>query len=189
MREKQPTPVPSDQETGAPSHILSDVRKGREGSRQALQKLFDQYPGVAGPMGDLAQVAEKSVVSMAVGGDPVGEESVRWWLADMRKRLEKPGEGELERLLIQRVALSWLAVNTAEKLRAERWNKGISHADAIFWDRHVSRLDADFQRACRTLSEVRRLARPAVLAQMNIADKQQINIAAAPQPIEAADSE
>jgi hypothetical protein len=169
--------------------IFSDVREGREGSREALQKLFDERPALAGPAGDLARLAEVRMVSVATSDKPLREESTRRWLADMRKGLEKPDDGELERLLIQRLVLSWLAVNYAELLRTESWNKGPTYADATFWDRHVSSLAADFQRACRSLAEIRRLARPTVLAQMNIADKQQINITAAPQPIEAADAE
>ena len=128
------------------------------------------------------------MVSAATGDDPVGEESARRWLADMRKGLERPGDGELERLLIERLVLSWFAVNHAEKCRAMAGREEMTIANATFWDRHVSRLAADFQKACRTLAEVRRLARPTVLAQMNIADKQQMNITAAPQPIEAHDA-
>ena len=53
----------------------------------------------------------------------------------------------------------------------------------------MTRLQSDLLKASRALREVRRLARPTVLAQLNIAEKQQINITAAPQPIEAADAE
>ena len=189
MKERWPELVISDQEWEAVPKIMKEARKGSPESREALQKLFDHYPTLAGPAGDLAQVVQNSVVRAAGGGDPVSEESLRWWLADMRKSLDMPGDGELERLLIQRVVISWLALNTAEKLQGEKWGKGMTLADATFWDRHVSRLDADFQRGCRTLAEIRRLGRPTVLAQMNIAEKQQINITAAPQPIEAADAE
>ena len=54
--------------------------------------------------------------------------------------------------------------------------EGLTPSDATFWDRHVSTLHGDFLKACRALADVRRLARPTVLAQMNIADKQQINV-------------
>jgi hypothetical protein len=189
MKERLPKLVLSDQEEKAVVKILKDAQNGEKGSREPLRKLFDQHPALIDSWGDLAEVAQRSVVSMAADGDPLREESMHRWVTDMQEGLEMPGDGELERLLIHRLVISWLAVNSGEDLRVKRWGKGMTLADATFWDRHVSRLDADFQRGCRTLAEIRRLARPTVLAQMNIAEKQQINITAAPQPIEAADAE
>jgi hypothetical protein len=65
----------------------------------------------------------------------------------------------------------------------------MSESQANFWDRRVSRFQNDLFKASRALREARRLARPTVVAQMNIAEQQQINITAAPPPIEAADAE
>ena len=81
----------------------------------------------------------------------------------------------MEKLLVQRVALCWLALNSAESLRADKWRPSLSTEAADFWDRHVSRLNSDFLKACRTLATVRRLLRP-MMAQVNIAE-QQVNVA------------
>ena len=50
----------------------------------------------------------------------------------------------------------------------------MSGATAEFYDRHVSRLNADLFRATRALATVRKLRRPVV--QVNVAE-QQINVA------------
>ena len=97
-------------------------------------------------------------------------------MVDVRQKLAQPADGELERLLIQRVVLSYVAASFAETLRAQKWQEELTDSDATFWDRHVTSLHGDFLKACRALGDIRRLARPAVLAQMNIADKQQINV-------------
>jgi len=90
--------------------------------------------------------------------------------------------------LIHRFSLNLLAVNDAEACRAQRSRTARSESEVDLWDRHVSRLQSDLLKAARALREARRLARPTVLAQMNVAQKQQINITAAPQPIEAAEA-
>ncbi len=100
-----------------------------------------------------------------------------------------PGDGELERQLVHRLSLNLLAVSHAEARRAQRVRAGASLSEGEFLDRHLSRLQSDLLKAGRALVEARRLAQPTVLAQMNIAQKQQINITAAPQPIEEADAE
>ena len=91
--------------------------------------------------------------------------------------------------MIHRFSLNLLAVNDAEARRAQKWRTGMSWREIDSWDRHLSRLQSDLLKAAHAIGEARRLARPTVLAQMNIAQKQQINITAAPQPSEAADAE
>lgn len=169
--------------------ILRDANHGCKGSGEALAKLLDEQPEWARIGGDVARLAENAVIAMATGGNVLRQESTHRWLAKEHEALSQPGDGELERLLVQRVILTRLALNSAEEVRAEKWQKGISTADALFWDKHVSRLNGDFLKACRALALSRRLLRPQIVAQMNIADKQQINIAAANQSIEAADAE
>lgn len=190
MSEKLPEPVGVSPELEQRvREIINSASKGCKGSREALLKLLDQYPGIEGLFGDLALLAEDHLLSMTAGKNVLRRESTRRFLVNMRQRLAQPGDGELERLVMERVVLSWLSLYFAERRRAERWSEGVPQVEAAFWDRRASSLQGDFLKACRALGELRRLARPTVLAQMNIADKQQINISAAHLPIEAADAE
>lgn len=163
------------------------LRQGRPGSREAFNKLAEEHPELVAGCGDVTRLAEESLLHQT--HDAFILEKRRLWLAETCRRLAMPGDGELERQLIHRLALNLLAVSYAEARRAVGERAGVSLVQAEFMDRHVSRLQSDLLKASRALGQVRRLAQPTVLAQMNIAEKQQINITAALQPIEAADAE
>jgi len=88
----------------------------------------------------------------------------------MKADLRLSGEGPLEELLISQIALCWLNLMTAERLRNDRWTEGVSYESADFWDRHVARVRTDYLRAIRSLASVRRILVPIV--QINIAEQQ-----------------
>ena len=186
MNEKLPEPVQVPPEVKpAWEEIVDSARKSREGSGEALMKLLDQYPGLVGVYGDLTAFAVDHLLKMTTGNNVLYRETSARFLVNMRQRLAQPGDGELERLVIDRVILSWHALCFVEGSRAARYCEGITKADIAFWDRRVSSHQGDFLKACRALGDLRRLARPTVIAQMNIADQQQINISAGGQPIES----
>jgi len=155
--------------------ILRAALTGGEVSREQVREVFEVYD--IGPRAtDPAERAESAMISLATGGNLCYEEELRARLAFMRKSLGQSGDGELERLLIHRVALAWLALASAEELRALKWRKGIVTADADFWDRHVSRAHTEFLRATKTLAQVRKLTQPTIVNQLNVAEQQQINV-------------
>jgi hypothetical protein len=162
------------QEQNRITKIIDDANHSRKGSHAALCQLFDQYPELAKVAGEIAERAEDSILETATGGNVLVKESMRRRLVAVRASLAMPGDGALEYLLVDRVALCYLALNFAEQLRADKWRPSISTEAADFWDRHISRLNGDFLKACKTLTLVRRLLRPTV-AQMNIAERQ-VNI-------------
>ena len=184
MSEKLPEPVDEPPEIQRVWEIIESGNKGRQGSREALLKLLDEHPGIEGVFGDQALVAEDRLLSLTTGKNIVCREFTRRFSATMRRRLAQPGDGELERLVIDRVVLSWHSLCFVERRRAERCCESITQAEVAYWDRRISSLQGDFLKACRALGDLRRLARPTVLAQMNIADKQQIYISAGGQPVE-----
>lgn len=163
-----------------PGKIINDANNSRPGSLEPLRKLLDLAPTLQ-LRADPASVAEHAVVRAASGGNVLVGEITRRELGALRARLSRANDGELEQLLIERVVLAWIAVTNAEALRAEKWAAGpIERSAADFWDRHVSRLNADFLRACKTLAQVRRLLVP-VVGQVNVAQPgaQQVNVVAA----------
>ena len=168
--------------------ILEAVRERRPGSLEAFDNLIKEIPELV-TLADMTRLAEESLLHLTAGEDALDFEMRRAWLEETRRRLTEPGDGELERQLIHRLSLNLLAVSDAESRRARRWRASPSWSEVDSWDRHISRLQSDLLKSFRALVEVRRLAQPTVLAQMNIADKQQINIAGAPQPIGAAGAE
>lgn len=170
---KQPEGA-SKQDLDRVTKIIDDANHSRKGSKEALVKLLDEYPELATLGGDVASKAENSILETATGGNVLVKETTRRQLATMRQKLARPTDGELERLLVDRVVLCWLSLHAAERGRADEWRPSIGPAMADFWDRHVSKLNADYLNACKTLATVRRLLRPMV-AQVNIAQQQQVN--------------
>lgn len=158
--------------------VLTDAMWGREGSREALQRLKSDCPELgailAQKCGDAANRAETALVRQASRGNVLDEESTRDWLAGVRVTLTQPGDTELEAMLVHRVALCWLALNDAEAERATKRADGIGYASGDFLDKHLARLNADLFKAMKALATVRKLRRPVV--QVNIADKQ-VNVA------------
>lgn len=156
--------------------ILTSALLNQEDSRQELKEVLVKHPSLAAFKGDTGRRAENSLLKMATRGNVLEEESTRVHLARMRASLLQPGDGPLEQLVVQRIVLSWLAVTAAEETRADRIYQGGDSKAVAFWDGHVSRLSGDFLKACRSLAQVRRLLRPVMVGQLNVAGMQQINI-------------
>lgn len=142
-------------------------------ARERFGELLARDPSWIDRIGGLAADAERALLDSTKPSLVVDET----WRADLdrlRTTLAQPGDGPLERLVIERVALTWLALSVAELRRAARWSSGVSSRDGLFWDRHVSRLNGDFLKASRALAMVRRLRIPPI--QVNVGG-QQVNIA------------
>lgn len=187
--EVHPVPRRAPVDMKAVTEIMEAVKQHRPGAIEAFEALMKELPEIPAVHGDLSRLAEDSLLRLTAGDDDLDLEMRRAWLAQTREKLAEPGDGELERQLIHRFSLNLLAVSYAEASRAQMWRAGWSQAQANSWDQCVSRYQNELFRASRALRESRRLARPIVLAQMNIAQKQQINITAANPPIEATERE
>ena len=154
---------------------LETLRAGcgnEEGSRQSVRALLARDPAWIERIGTLAGHAEQAILAMAQGQVLV-EEAWRAELIAVRTSLYHPGDGALERLLVQRVALCWLALSIAELTRASCWKEGTSTETGELWDRRVSRLNRDFLQASKTLAAARRLRLPTL--QVNVG-AQQVNV-------------
>lgn len=164
--------IPADTSRDDTLTILAASRN-ESGSRENVRELLARDPAWIDRLGSLAADAEDALV--AQGRDQVLlEEAARAELGVVRASLRQPSDGPLERLLVERVALCWLNVTTAETRRAMLWKRAVPVDSVEFWDRHVSRLHSDFLRATKVLATVRRLRLPTV--QLNIA-QQQVNVA------------
>jgi hypothetical protein len=130
-------------------------------------------PALASKIG-VGLTVELVLESMA--GKDVRGKALRQQVDQWRQDLLLPGDGSLEELVVERVIASFLAAASAEELRAACLIGGHSNESTEFWDRHLSRTNADFLRAAKTLATIRRLRLP-VVRQLNIG-QQQVNVAA-----------
>jgi hypothetical protein len=102
------------------------------------------------------------------------EKALDQQVASWRCNLHQPGDGALEDLIIERLVASFLAACDAEEVRAANLSGEPMPETVSFWDAHVARTNAEFNKAAKTLATLRRLRLPAI-AQLNIA-QQQVNV-------------
>ena len=83
---------------------------------------------------------------------------------------------DLERLVIERICLCWLALRTVEERYLRALTKGESVKATDFYDRHLNAASRRYLAAIKSLAEIRKLQLPTV-GQLNIG-AQQLNVAA-----------
>src|SRR5690349_18722919 len=88
--------------------ILEQASRGDETAVPALRKALDAYPEVAAMLGDVVKNAQAAILRRATGTCLAMREAVARQVADLRARLAATAQSELERLLVDRVVISWL---------------------------------------------------------------------------------
>jgi hypothetical protein len=124
-------------------------------------------------MGDLVRHAEEAVLRWATGTCLTAREAIARQVAELRDRLSATAQSDLEKLLADRVVISWLEAYTADVHLADVMGKGGGATLAAQAAQKV--LDRAHQRflgAARTLATVQKLARPS-LAPIQIASRLQ----------------
>src|SRR5262249_49374550 len=119
-RARPPRPRPAAEQTSPPGPTPPDyqqlfrelVARANDGDREALarlRKFLDLNPHLWERAGDLTAVAERAWIELVAGQDQLVAESVRRRLARLKADLGGPHATPLEFLLIDQVAVTWLA--------------------------------------------------------------------------------
>ena len=103
------------------SDITVLVRKAEAGDKEALSRVIAQTE--ASPhaaeiwkvAGDLAQRCQNAWIDVNAGENGLARESIKRVLAVMRAELEGPNSSPLERILVDRILITWLQVNHADR--------------------------------------------------------------------------
>jgi hypothetical protein len=119
----------------------------------------------------IAKTARESLVRMLSGDNLLVQEAHARKCAALTQELAGPQPSPLERLLVERIVLCWLHLYSAEALYAQR-RQNLSLRQAEFHEQRLSKAQARYLAAIRTLAQVRRLGVPAV--QVNIGQQQVI---------------
>jgi len=117
---------------------------------------------------------ERTWIHVASDGDALLAEALRHRLATMRRELAGPASSPLELLLVERVTLSWLALQVADKEAARCFAGGGAMARAKYYQERLDRAERRFLAAAKSLAQVRRLVVPVI--QVNVGARQ-LNIA------------
>ena len=157
--------------------LFTTIAKADKGDTRALQQLkeiFRDVPKVASALSDLAYQAEVSILS---GVPPGAQELFREQARDLRISLRDEGTGTaLERMLIRRISLDYLASLQADRARALAHGERRSLELSRFYDQQADRAHRRFLASVESLARVRKLITP---IQINIAESggQQVNVA------------
>jgi hypothetical protein len=153
---------------------LKDLfKKAEKGNRKAvpeIREILQKSPDLAWRFMDFARLAELHFIErMTKDKDLASREMMELQLAAMREEIAGENPSPLERLLAERIVLTWLQIQLFEGLYASSMFKSMTLAQGNYYQK---RLDWTYRRhlsAIRTLAQIRKLG-PAV--QINIAEKQ-----------------
>jgi hypothetical protein len=142
--------------------ILERANAGDETALPQLKRAFDEHPELVPHFGDMVEHAKQALLTLAAGKCLTAREAVGREMSELRARLAATAATELERLLVDRVCLCWLAVNHADIDLAQKLlaSPGASPAGQAA----QKRLDAAHQRfitATKALATLQKLVRPA----------------------------
>lgn len=161
-------------------HTCELVRRAQAGDATALTALRKGMDASWWEqVGDLAENAQVSLLKAIGAGNGFLQEAVPRRLAALKAELAGPSPTPLERLLVERVAACWLAVQVFENVYAQNMHR-LSLAQGEYYQRCLDRAHRRYLSTIRSLAVVRRLLRP-VVAQVNIAG-QQVNVSAGGSP-------
>ncbi len=154
--------------------LFDAIAKADAGDAQALDVLreeFREVPKVAKTVSDLASNAEFAIL---VNVPPGAQALFRQQASNLRTDLREEGTGTaLERMLIRRISLDYLASLQADLARALAPGESRSLELSRFYEHQADRAHRRFLASVESLARVRKLIIP---IQINIAE-QQVNVA------------
>lgn len=139
------------------------LQLAEQGDREALpvlRQFLDERPEFWREAGNLALHAERAGVALAAGTSLVASESVKRQLEALRTAIGGPSPSPLERLLVERVVLTWLHVNYADMIAAQNRPQNLSPSQQDCLQRGQERAQRRHLQAIKALALVRKLIAP-----------------------------
>jgi hypothetical protein len=154
-----PRPIPS----VIPPELNTVIAAANAGDMSALPDLrraLTDHPDLVDRLGDLAAHVEQGLIALAAGPSLAGSEAITAHLAKMRAELGEASASPLEKLLVRRVVLCWLAAHQADLERLELAHGHAAEALRAAAEKRANRAHARFLSASKALATVRKLLRP-----------------------------
>jgi hypothetical protein len=141
--------------------LVCRANEGDESAVPGLRRALAEYPVLAERLVRLALRAEEAVIELVAGSSLAAREAVALHAGRLRDELGEAAASPLEKLLIQRLVVSWIACHAAEAERADRLQRPSPEAGRAAAERWLDRAHARFLAAAKALATVRKLlARP-----------------------------
>jgi hypothetical protein len=151
----RPTPIPSELHA-----VIAAANAGDTSALPALRRALAADPDLIDRLGDLAGHVERGLVALAAGPSLAASEAITAHLAKLRAELGEAAASPLEKLLVRRVVLCWLACHQAEVERVGLLQGNAPEALRAAADRRVDWTHARLLASAKALATVRRLVRP-----------------------------
>jgi hypothetical protein len=135
--------------------LLERARAGDPGAAPLVRRVLDEHPEVWQHCGDLARQAERAWVELAGGPDELLKQSLELKLAALKTELAGPFATPLERLLVERVGMTWLQLAYADAIAAQA--RDVSVRQAAFLQKRQDAAQRRHLAAVGALAAVRRL--------------------------------
>ena len=153
-------------------NLLRLAEQGEEDAVPEIRQILNEHPDLAWRYVDVARIAEDALIEvMTEEDDLAAKELIRCQLEASRGEIAGKNSSPLERLLSERVVVTWLEIQLFEALYAQNM-RNLTMPQA---DHHQKRLDRAHRRhlsAIRALAQIRKLLKGIAMTQINIADKQ-----------------
>lgn len=175
--ESAPEALPSIDTPEGRREIMKRAADGDKDVRFLTQDLFERDRIKGGNMmdryGDSFSHAVTHVVKAVSGGNLMVEEGLLLKIRTLRDELAGSDPTPLERILCERVALTWFATNDADRRFSDY--KDVSIKMAFFLETRRDKSHKRFLAACKTLATVRRLGNPSFQINQLVA-RQEVNL-------------
>ncbi len=166
---EQPVPEAAQEATDRVGDLLRRAEAGDPAVLPQIREVLAS-PEVVDLLGNLARRVERGLVDTVSGGNLAVREGLTKKLAEMRADLNGPEPTPLERQLVDRVVVCWLAVHDAELRAAVLATIAPNQVDA--WQKRIDAAHKRHLSAVKALATVRKLAVPVIIGQLNIATRQ-----------------
>lgn len=141
--------------------LLEKASKGDLNVLPALKKAFDDHPELSEQLGDLVRHAQDSLLSLVAGSCLTAREAIARQASALRERLIATVTSELEKLLVDRIVISWIEVYHGDIDLAQHLLQ-VSGASktAQAAQRRLDRAHARYLSAIKALATTHKLLRP-----------------------------
>lgn len=153
-----------------------NVENPNQADIKAFRKKIKHHPEIWRECGNaMAQALAHYMAN--VKATMLGKEATSLYLDELQSSLCELGT-PLEKLLVEQVVLAWARLSTLEQQYTSIMNESHSLTFGIYWEKRLNAAHKRYERACLALAKVKKLLRPSVALQVNVANDggQQINL-------------
>jgi len=167
-------PAPGLSDLDTIEKVLDRANTGAPDALAVLRKVLTLRPGLLGETGDLAHVVEQSWLRLIAGSDQaVFKEALSRHLKTMRRELGGDDPSPLEKLLINRICLNWLAAHHAECVFVQNMDNGkLSTEMADVHQKRIGRWQRMFLSSIRALATLRAMQQRVTITAVTVAHTQ-----------------